>query len=89
MQQKTLFVIINCGTNNVDQGKPEDIGEGVMKIAETFMKNQTKIATNITGMLPRDKAYSFRRAKIDETNNILKAKCMNLPQTYLVEQDDD
>ena len=82
-------MIIHCGTNNVDQGKPEDIAEGVMKIAETFMKNQTKITTIITGILPRDKTYSFRRAKIDETNNILKAKCMHLPQTYFVEQDDD
>ena len=82
-------MIIHCGTNNVDQGKPEDIAEGVMKIAETFMKNQTKITTIITGILPRDKTYSFRRAKIDETNNILKVKCMHLPQTYFVEQDDD
>ena len=77
LQQTTLFVIIHCGTNNVDQSKPEDTAEGVMKIAETFIKNQPKITTIISGMLPRDKTYSFRRAKIDETNNILKAKCMN------------
>ena len=89
LQQITLFVIIHCGTNNVDQSKPKNIAEGVMKIAKTFMKNQPKMTTIITGMLPRDKKYSFRRDKIDETNNILKAKCMNLPQTYFVEQDDD
>ena len=89
LQQTTLFAIIHCGTNNVDQSKPDDTAEGVMKIAETFMKNKPKITTIITGMLPRDKTYSFRRAKIDETNNILKVKYRNLPQTYFVEQDDD
>ena len=73
----------------MDQSKPEDIAEGVMKIAKTFMRNQPKITAIITDMLPRDKTYSFRWAKIDETNNILKAKCMNLSQTYFVEQDDD
>ena len=85
----TLFVIIHCGTNNVDQSQPEDIAVGVMKIAETFMKNHPKITTIITGMLPRDKTYSFRRAKIDETKKILKAKCKNLSQTYFMDQDDD
>ena len=53
------------------------------------MKNHPNITTIITGMLPRDKTYSFRRAKIDETNKILKAKCKNLSQTYFMDQDDD
>ena len=60
-----------------------------MKIAEKFMKNHPKITTIITGMLPRNKAYFFRRAKIVETNKILKSKCKNLPQTYFMDQDDD
>ena len=55
----TLFVIIHCGTNDVDQSQPQDIAIGVMKIAETFMKNHPKTSTIITGMLPRDKTYSF------------------------------
>ena len=60
-----------------------------MKIAETFMKYEPKITTIITGMLTRDKTYSFRQTKINETNNILKAKCMNLPHTYFMDHDDD
>ena len=43
----------------------------------------------IVGMLPWDKTYSFRRAKMDEANNTLKAKCMNLPQTNFMDQDHD
>ena len=58
LQQTTLFVIIHCGTNNVDQSQPEYTAVGVMKIVETFMKNQPKITTIITGMLPRNKTYS-------------------------------
>ena len=79
LQHTTLFVIIHCSTNNVDPSQPEDIAVGVMKIAEIFMKNDPKITAII---IPRDKAYSFRRAKIDETNNILKAKYKNLRQTF-------
>ena len=89
LPHKILFVIINCGTNNADQSQPEDIAVGVMKVAETFMKNHPKITTIITGMLPRDKTYSFQRAKIYETNKILKVKCKNLPQTYFMDQDDN
>ena len=60
----------------MDESKPVDIAEEVMKIAETFMKNQPKITTIVTGMLPREKTYSFRQAKIDEANNILKANIL-------------
>ena len=42
----------------MDQSQPEYIAVGVMKIVETFMKNQPKITTIITGMLPRNKTYS-------------------------------
>ena len=59
----TLLVIIHCGTNNVDQSQPEDIVVGVMKIAETFMKNHPKVTTIITGMLPRDKTTLFGEQK--------------------------
>ena len=83
-----MFVVLHSGTNNVDQSQPEDIAVGVMKIAETFVRNNPKTAI-ITGMLPRGKTYSFQWAKIDETNKILKAKCKNLRQTYFIDQDHD
>ena len=50
------IVIIHCITNNVDQSEPEDIAKEFMKIAETFMKNQPKITTIITGMFCRLKS---------------------------------
>ena len=60
LQNATLFVIIHCGKNNVGQSHPEDIAVGVMKIAKPFMKNNPKITTIITGMLPMGKTYSIR-----------------------------
>ena len=42
-----------------------------------------------TGMLPMNKTYSFWQTKMNEANNILKAKCMILPQTYFKNQDND
>ena len=69
--------IIHCGPNNLDRSQPEDIAVGVMKIPAIFMKNHPKITTIITGMIPRNKTHSFRQAKIDKTNGILKVKCKN------------
>ena len=40
-------------------------------------------------MLTIDKAYSFRRTKFDETNQILRTECKNLPQTYFMDQGDN
>ena len=60
LQNTTLFVIIHCGKNNVGQSHPEDIAIGVMKIVKTFVKNNPKITTIITGMLPMGKTYFIR-----------------------------
>ena len=83
------FVIINYSTNTVEKSQTEDFAAGIVKIAETLTKNHPKITTIITGMLPRNKTYSFQQAKINETNKILKAKYRNLLQTYFIDQDDD
>ena len=82
-------MIIHYSTNNVDQNQPKDIAVGVMKIAETFVKNHPEITTIIIDMLPRDNTYSFWIAKLDETRKILKEKCKNLPRTYFIDQDED
>ena len=67
-------MIILCGTNNVDQNQPKDIVVGIMKIAKTFMKKHPQLNTITTGLLPRDRTYPFWGTKIDQTNQILKAK---------------
>ena len=58
-----------------------------MKIAKTFTKNP-KINTIITGMLPREKTYSFQQITINEMNKVLKAECKSLPQIYFIKQND-
>ena len=47
LQHTTSFVIIHCGTNNVDQNQLEDIAAGTIKIAKTFTKKHQKINTII------------------------------------------
>ena len=84
----THNIVQHC-TNNVDQSQPEDIVVGAMKIGETFVKNHPKITTIITGVLPMGKTQSFRRAKIDETSKLLKAKFKNLSLRYFIDPDDD
>ena len=38
LPQATWFVIINCGTNNVDQNQSKDIAVAIIKIAKAFTK---------------------------------------------------
>ena len=83
------FLIKYCRTNNVDQNQPKDIASGIRKFTKTFMKKQPKINTIMTGILPREKTYSFRQTKIDRKNQILKIKCKNLRPTNVMDQDDN
>ena len=53
------------------------------------MKNHPKITTIITGILPSEKTYYFRQAKIAETNSIFKAKCKNFLRTCFMDQNDN
>ena len=43
LQHATLFEIIHCGINNVDQNQPEDIAAGTIKIVKTFRKKHPKL----------------------------------------------
>ena len=68
-------VVILCGTNNLYQDSPEDIANGLIKIASCFKQGNNAINVFICGILPRDDTSSINRQLIKETNNILKSSC--------------
>ena len=47
-------VIILCGTNNLYQDSPEDIANGLMKIASFFKQGNKFTNVFISGILPHD-----------------------------------
>ena len=68
-------VIILCGTNNLYHDSPEDIANGLIKIASCFKQGNNAIIVFICGILPRDDTSSINRQLTKEANNILKSSC--------------
>ena len=66
-------VIILCGTNNLYQDSPEDIANGLIKIASCFKQVNNAINVFICSILHRDDTSSINRMLIKETSNILKS----------------
>ena len=61
--------------STVDKEAPEDITNGLIKIASCFKQGNNAINVFICGILPRDDTSSINCQLIKETNNILKSSC--------------
>ena len=72
----TKYVVIHCGTNNVDVDHPKNIADGVISIGHTFTDIDSNTQIVISGILPRDPCItSKRREVIFKTNNFLETMC--------------
>ena len=90
LSDKTKYVVIHCGTNNVDSNQPADIADGIINVGLAFKKTHPNIKIIVTGLLPRDLAVSsFRRSRISNVNKALQKKCEILPNCFYMKQDDD
>ena len=82
------YVVVHCGTNNLDHDEPKIIVDGIIKIGKVF---QEKLAANVkiilTGHLPRDLNKSKRRNKILNVISYLKKSCKDETNIYYLEQD--
>ena len=67
--------IILCCTNNLYQDSPEDIANGLIKIASCFKHRNNIISIFICGILPHNDTSLIKCLLIKETNNILKSSC--------------
>ena len=84
------YVVIHCGTNNIDRDQPRDIANGVIAIGLTLEEKCSGLKVIVTGLLPRDPEWSHRRKKIKLINYYLKKLCRdNFNEFYFMKQDDD
>ena len=82
------FLVIHCGTNNLQDCHPSDIADGVLSIGAMAKKNNNNIQIIITGLLHCDLNDHHMRSNVAEVNNVLRRKCHKMDFTYM-EQDAD
>ena len=79
-------VIILCGTSNLYLVSPEDIANGLTKIASCFKQGNNAINVFICSILPHDETSSINHLLIKGTNNILKS-CCSVNRINFIDQD--
>jgi len=90
LPQTTKYLVIHCGTNNIDRDSPRDIANGIISIGLTLQEKNPGLKVVVTGILPRDLDWSHRRDKIKQTNNYLKTQCSKkLIDFYFMKEDSD
>ncbi|XP_065674481.1 platelet-activating factor acetylhydrolase IB subunit alpha1 [Hydra vulgaris] len=91
LSQAIKYIVIHCGTNNLDHDNSQDIANGIISIGLVFQEFNPNIKIIVTGLLPRDSfSSSFRREKILQTNKRLKKLCKNkLNNFFYMKQDVD
>ena len=89
LSKNIKFVVVHCGTNNIDFNKPDDIAGALIAMAEKIHLYRPEVKVILSGILPRDSVTaSIRREKIKITNNLLMGKCINLHNVYYLDHDD-
>ena len=84
------YVVIHCGTNNIDRDQPRDIANGVISIGLKLQEKCRGLKVIVTGLLPRDSEWSQRRKKVNSINYYLeKLYCDRFDDFYFMKQDDD
>ena len=78
--------ILVVGTNNIDADKPEDIALGLISCAARLRERNSQLHVFVSAILPRDLHVTTRRAKIRQTNTILKSLCLREPDISYIEQ---
>ena len=69
------FIVIHCGTNNIDDDDPNNIAKGILNIGKTLLKKAPKSKIILTGLLPRDQTHSKRSNKLRKISNYLFNLC--------------
>ena len=82
------FVVVHCGTNNIDFNRPDDIANALVLIADKIRLYNPEIKVILSGILPRDGIASLRREKIIKTNDLLNEYCLNHKNIYYLDRVD-
>ena len=85
------FLVLHCGTNNINNDDPVDIAEGILSIANFIHEKKPHIYIIIAGLLPRDQFSTLRRQKLRTVNDLLDSFCrkINKEELYFIKQEID
>ena len=89
LPQSLKYVVINCGTNNLETDNPDEISDGLICIALLFQKRMKHLQIVVNGLIPRDAIKTKRRQKLLEINRLLPDKCKNCTSVYFLEPETD
>ena len=81
-----IFIVIHCGTNNLDFDDPNIIAKGILSIAKTMVRKARKSNIILTGLLPRDKIKPKRTNKLLKVNNYISNFCKNEKNMLFISQ---
>ena len=71
------FIIVHCGTNNLDYDYPNCIAKGILNISKSLLNKAATSNILLTGLLPCDKCNSNRRKGLKKVNSYLLSLCKN------------
>ena len=80
------FLVLHCGTNNIDNNNPIDIAEGILSIANYVHERKPNIYVIIASLLPRDQVSTLRRQKLKAVNDLFDSFCrkINKEELYFI-----
>ena len=87
--QSLKYVVINCGTNNLDTATPDEISDRLICIALLFQKAMKHLQIVVNGLIPRDAIHTKRRQKLLEINRLQQDKCTNCTSVYFLKPETD
>ena len=82
----TRFLVLHCGTNNIDNDKLIDITEGILSIANYVHERKPDIFIISVELLPRDQFLTARHQKLKAVNDLLDSFCrkINKEELYFI-----
>jgi len=78
------YIVIHCGTNDLNTSTPVDIANKIIDIGDTFKKRSPGAVVIVTGLLPRDLIFTLKRSSIQKVNSILNDKCVGRGFLFLL-----
>ena len=66
LPQSLKYLVINCGTNNLDTDNPDEISDGLICIALLFQKRMKHLQIAVNWLMPRNAINTKRRQKLKE-----------------------
>ena len=89
LPQSLKYVVINCGTNNLDMDNPDKISDRLICITLLFQKRLKHLQIIVNGIIPRDATNTRRQQKLLEVNQLLRDKCTSYNSVYFLKPDTD